>query len=273
MKDASNKRRMFGKVGVIAAAAIILPLTATIVPAVVAQESEKPAEEAQKPETVKRHIKVIRLNRDGKDVHVIAHDGGGKEVTKIERDGKTFIFRTDRKLSEAEVEKMLAEAEKSQQEAELAIAEINVPDAPAAPSAPAAPAAPAVPPIISVDVATAHHAVGPGRIKTIRVKGNMDIASYVPEIDIREITANCNQGQPVSTDVSGFDGQNKSRIRLVMCGKGEAKIARIEALKGLREARSDIGQDKDIPENVRKEVMEKLGQQIRKLEAQTERLD
>lgn len=279
MKDASNKRRVFGKLGVIAAAAVILPLTATVVPAVVAQEADKVADEAKSQETVKHQVKVIRVNRDGKDVHIIAHDGDGKEVTKLERDGKTFIFRTDRKLSEAEVEKMLAEAEKSQQDAEWAIAEINVPDAPAAPSAPLAsdapdaPAAPAVPSIMSVHVVPAHHSSGPGRIKTIRVKGNMDIASYVPEIDIREVTANCNQGQPVSTDVRGFDGQNKSRIRLVMCGEGQAKIARVEALKGLREARGDIGEDKDIPEKIRKQVIEKLEQQIRRLEAQVGRTD
>ena len=269
MKDASAKRRIFGKVGVIAAAtAIVLPLTATIVPAVVAQEGEKSADEAQKPETVKRHVKVIRVNRDGKDVHVIAHDGDGKEVTKLERGGKTFIFRTDKQLSEGEVDKMVEEAEKSHEEAEKELAKMDVPLPPAAPSPPAAPAAPSH---LSADIAHARAEAERGRIEAMRVMGDMNFASYIPEIDIREITRNCKRGQPVTTDVSGFDGQNKSRVRVVMCGKGQARIARLEALKGLEEARRDIGEDKDIPENVRKDVLRKLEQEIRKLESQADK--
>jgi bla regulator protein blaR1 len=270
MKDASAKRRIFGKLGVIAAAAIVLPLTATIVPAVVAQEGEKSIDEAQKPATVKRNVKVIHLNRDGKDVHVIAHDGDGKEVTKLERDGKTFIFRTDKQLSEDEVEKMVEEAEKSREEAEKALAEMDIPDAPAPPAAPHAPAAPVH---LSAEIAHARAAAELGRVEAIRVMSNMNFASYIPEIDIREITKSCKKGQPVSTDVSGFDGQHKSRVSVVMCGKGQAKIARLEALKGMREARGEISNEGDIPEKVRKEVIEKLEEQIRKLESQVDKDD
>ncbi len=256
MKDASAKRRLFGKLGVIAAAAIILPLTATIVPAVVAQEAEKSADEAQKPETVERHVKVIRLNTDGKDVHVIAHDGDGKEVTKIESDGKTFVFRTAKKLSEEEQEKMIAEAEKSAAETQLLLGEEG----------------------------SAKH------VKVIRVNkdgklvdadsdfvhfsaDSIEIGSYIPEIDIREVRLGCKEGQPVTTDVSGFDGKNKSKIKLVMCGKGQARIARIEAINGLREARSEIASEKEMPEGVRKDVVEKLEKEIRKLEAENDKAD
>jgi bla regulator protein blaR1 len=112
-----------------------------------------------------------------------------------------------------------------------------------------------------------------GRIEALHVMSNMNVASYIPEIDIREITKNCKQGEPVSTDVSGFDGQHKSRVRVVMCGKGQAKIARLEALKGMREARGEISSDREIPEKIRKEVIEKLEQQIRKLEAEADRKD
>jgi beta-lactamase regulating signal transducer with metallopeptidase domain len=267
MDDASTKRRIFGKLGIFTAAAIILPLTATVVPSVVAQETENAADTAAKPEKVKRHVKVIRLNRDSKDVHVIAHDGDGKEVTKVDRDGKTFIFRTDKQLSEDEAEKMVAEAEKSREEAERALAEMDAPDAPAPPSPPAAPSH------LSADIAHARAAAELGRLEAMRAMRDMNIASYIPDIDIREITKNCKQGEPVSTDVSGFDGQSKSRVRVVMCGKGQAKIARLEALKGMREARSEIRSDRDIPDKVRKDVIEKLEQQIRKLEAEADRKD
>jgi hypothetical protein len=96
----------------------------------------------------------------------------------------------------------------------------------------------------------------------------MDIASYIPEIDISEIPKDCREGQSVTTDVSGFDGKQKSRVRLVMCGKGQAKLARAEAIKGLREARNEIRKDKEMPKGVRKDVVKQIDLQIRKLDAQ-----
>jgi len=245
MKDTSNTRRSLGKIGIIAAAAIILPLTATIVPAVVAQD--KVATEEGKPEVVKREVRIIKLKRDGETVDIVGHDAMGGEVTKVERDGKTFIFRTDKKLSPEEVEKLIDGAEKSQKEAEVVMVQADsTKDAEGNTPAPAK----------------------IRRVETIRVMGDMDIASYIPEIDISEIPKDCREGQSVTTDVSGFDGKQKSRVRLVMCGKGQAKLARAEAIKGLREARNEIAKDKEMPKGVRKDVVKQIDLQIRKLEAQ-----
>jgi bla regulator protein blaR1 len=277
MKDASATRRLLGKIGIIAAAAIILPLTATIVPAVVAQD-QAPTEEG-KPEAIKKNVHVIKIKREGNTVDIIGHDGDG-EVTKVERDGKTFIFRTDKKLSDEEVDQWIEKAEKSREEADEALeqaeeargeAEAVRGEAEAARGEAEASRAQAD----SARVAAAHAraAAELGRVEAIRVMSNMDIASYIPEIDIREITKNCREGQPVTTNVEGFDGTNKSRIRLLMCGKGQAKLARLEAIKGLREARSEIASEEDMPAGVRKDVMKKLEQQIRKLEAETDRTD
>jgi bla regulator protein BlaR1 len=255
MKDASNKRRMFGKVGVIASAALILPLTATVVPAVVAQEAATPADGDSKPDVVDKKIKVMMIKKsDGKTVDVIAHDGDGKEVTKVERDGRTFIFRTDKKLSENEVEKMVSEAEKSAADAEkqfgeqgqgkaVKIVRVNKDRK-----------------LVDEDDDAVHFSVD-----------QLEISSYIPEIDIREVTMGCKEGQPVTTDVIGFDGKNKSKIKLVLCGKGQAKIARASAIEGLRDARENVRNDADIPESVRKDVVEKLEEQIRKLEAEAEK--
>ncbi len=269
MKDASAKRRLFGKVGVIAAAAIILPLTATIVPAVTAHdEAASPA--ADESKIVKKHVEIIKINKDGKTVDIIGHHGDGKEVTKVERNGKTFIFRTDKKLSEEEVEKMIEDAEESREaadeawtealeariEADVARTEADVANMSADHAKNAA--------------AHAKAAADVGRREAIRVMSRTNFASYIPEIEIREITRNCKEGQPVTTDVHGFDGRNKSSIKIVMCGKGQAKVARIEALSGLREARSEIEAEKDMPESVRKDVIEKLEKEIRKLEAQAD---
>ncbi|QGY80912.1 M56 family metallopeptidase [Sphingorhabdus lacus] len=263
MKDASTQRRLLGKLGILTAAAVILPLTATIVPAVVAQDEA--AAENGKAEPVKRNVQIIKIKKDGETINVVGHDGDG-EVTKVERDGKTFIFRTDKKLTEQEVEQWIENAEKSRLEADKALAEADGARAQADIAQAEADSAAA-----AADGARAAAEVG--RREAIRVMTNMNIASYIPEIDIKEITKNCQEGQPVTTDVSGFDGQNSSRIRLVMCGKGQAKIARVEAIKGLREARGDIDKDKDIPEKIRKEVVEKLEQQIRKLESQADKAD
>ncbi|WP_295495418.1 M56 family metallopeptidase [Sphingorhabdus sp. EL138] len=232
MKNASTKRRLFGKIGVMAAAAIVLPLTATVVPAVVAQDATAADSKA---EAVKRDVRIIKIKRDGKEVDIVGHDGDNKDVTKVERDGKIFIFRTDKKLTEEEVEKMVGEAEASGKAADAAMAE---------------------------------GARGILEPKRIIIKAAADI----PEIDIQEMTENCTAAeQPVTADVEGSDGTKKARVRLVMCGKGQAKIARIEAIKGLREARSEIASEKDIPKAVRKDVIEKLDQEIRQLEAQTDK--
>jgi bla regulator protein blaR1 len=276
MKDASKQRRSLGKLGIFAAAAVILPLTATIVPAVTAQ-NETAAEDG-KPETIKSNVRVITLKRNGKTVDIVGHDGSGGEVTKVERDGKTFILRTDKKLSDEEVEQWIAKAEKSRADADEALGESEAArgEAEAAWGEAEAARGEAEASSAAADgareaAAHARAAAELGRVESIRVMSSTNFASYIPEIDIKEITKNCREGHPVATDVSGFDGQNKSRVRIVMCGKGQAKVARLEALKGLREARGEIADDKDIPEGVRKNVMEKLEEQIRKLEAEADK--
>jgi bla regulator protein blaR1 len=265
MKDASAKRRSLGKLGILTAAAIILPLTATIVPAVTAHD-ETAAD--GNPQVIKKHIKIIKINKDGKTVDVIGHDGDGKEVTKIERDGKTFIFRTDKKLSEEEVEKMIDDAERSREEADDAMVRADEARGEADAARGEADAAWG-----EAEVMRGHAEAARGHAEAMRVHAVAMAANYIPEIDISEITKNCREGQPVATNVEGFDGTSKSRVKIVMCGKGQARLARVEAIKGLREARAEIGGEKEMPENVRKDVIEKLEKQIRKLEAQTDRLD
>lgn len=269
MKDASTKRRLFGKLGILTAAALILPLTATVVPAVVAHDETATDTKA---ETVKHNVRIIKLNRDGKTVDIVGHDGDGKEVTKVERDGKVFIFRTDKKLSQDEVEKMIDEAQTSREAADDAMvrAEEARGEAEAAWSEAEAARGEAEMVRGEADAARAEAAAMRGHAEAMRVHALAMAANYIPEIDIREITKNCREGQPVTTNVEGFDGTNKSRIRLVMCGKGQARIARVEAIKGLREARRDIASETEMPKAVRKDVIEKLEKEIRKLEAQTD---
>ena len=253
MKDASKQRRSLGKLGILTAAAIILPLTATIVPAVGAQnEPALAAAEAEgsKPEVVKKLVKIIKIHTGDKDVHVVGGDDK-KVVRKIVRDGKTIIIHGDHKFSDAELEKITADAEASTADVEKWLEHSEK---------------------MRGNADDARHIADEarGHADAMRIHAVAMTANYIPEIDISEITRNCRSGQPVTTNVAGFDGTNKSRIRIVMCGKGQSKIAKREALQGLREARSEIASEKDMPEGVRKDVVEKLEKQIRKLETETD---
>ena len=265
MKDASKQRRSLGKLGILAAAAIILPLTATIVPAV-SRASDEQAAEGEK--IIKKQVKIVRI-KDGDVVTIDKRgDGEGDFVKKVERDGKTFVFHTDKELDDAQVEKMIAEAEASRIEAEKSRVEAE------------AMAVTAEADRQNAEIERGHaeeariYAEGArvhaeeARAHALKQIEDMDIASYIPEIDISEIRKNCTVGQPITTNISGPVGQKISRVKLVMCGKGQAKLARIEAIKGLREARMEINSDEDMPKTVRMKVIRQLDEQIGRMEKQ-----
>ena len=280
MNDASKTRRSVGKFGIVAAAAIILPLTATIVPAINAQDANAPdiaaplapAEPASPAEPAApapaavppKPVKIINISlgttTDGKP--------DGKVVQKIMRDGTTYIFRSEKPLSDAEVDKVIADSNESRAEAGIAMIEAEKAGREAAKALAEANGAQA-----EANTARASAEIARGMAEAQRVYAIRMASAYVPEIDIKEITKNCAAGQPVTTNVEGFDGANKSRVKIVMCGKGQARIAQVEAIKGLREARREIGNDKDMPNDIRKDVVKQLDVQIRKLEAQSAQVD
>jgi hypothetical protein len=63
-----------------------------------------------------------------------------------------------------------------------------------------------------------------------------------------------------------MDGDRKARVKIAMCAKAHAKLARTHAIQGLKEARESIKRDPEMPESIRKSVMENLQEQIEKLE-------
>ena len=252
MKDTSKRRLWTGRTAIFVAAAIALPLTATVVP--VFAESDAPNVE-------KRKTKIVIIKRGVGDVQTIKVDGDADApfVKTIEKDGKTIVLHSTHALSEAEVEQMVADAEASraQADADLGQAEADRGQAEADRGEAEAARGQAEADRGEAEAARAH---------AIAVVRNMDVASYIPDIDISEITKNCESGQPVTTDVSGFDGKNKSRVRIVMCGKGQAKMAKAQAVQGLREARAEIENDKDIPDSTRKSILDSLEKQIKRMQ-------
>lgn len=249
MKDTSKKRLFAGRAAIFAAVAIALPLTATVIPVF----AEDKADAAKEEKTVKKHKVVIIKHKDG-DTHEIdvSGDADAPFVKTIEKDGKTIVLHSNHELSAADIEQMVADAEASRADAEAAMG-----DAQAA----------------RADAEAARADAEAHREHAMRIVADMDFAAYIPEIDIREIRKNCRDGQPVTTDVSGFDGKNKSRVKIVMCGKGQAKVARLEAIKGLRQALSEIRAEKDMPDNIREKVEDSLEQQIDRMEDQLSQED
>ncbi|MCC6478999.1 M56 family metallopeptidase [Sphingorhabdus sp.] len=260
MNETSKGRSLSGKLAILVAAAVALPMTATVVP-VFAEDDATPADSAtdsaaEKQVEVRKHKIVIVKNTDGKDVSVdVSGDAETPFVRKIEKDGRTIVLRTNKELSEAEVEKMVAEAAKSREEAEASIEKDGTIHGKTR-----------VIVRTSGDGNDAHSFAWSADGK--KIAEGINVSAFIPDIDIKEIRKNCEEGQPVSTDVQGFDGKNKSRIKLVMCGKGQAKVARQHAIQGLKEARDEIRADGDMPESVRKDVVKKLEEKIEALEKQ-----
>lgn len=230
MDETSKGRRLTGRLAILAAAAIALPLTATVVP-VFAEDEPQPAQ-AEKKVEIRKHKMIIVKGDDGKPVEIdMEGDAEARFVKKIEKDGKTIILRTNRELSEADIEKMVADAEKSRVEADAARSE-------------------------------AEGARAEAEIERKRV------IKIVKGMDGSEMRGQCEAGQPVTANVESADGQKKSRVRIMMCGKGQAKMARSHALAGLKEARDEIRADGEMPASVREDVVKQLEEKIQDLEKQ-----
>ncbi len=239
MPETTTQRKTLGKWAVIAAAALILPLTATITPAA------EPDTVAAAAEPKRERVKVIKIvkNKDGKTVDVIGDEA--QNVTKIERDGKTFVFHTDKKLSDDEVEKMVKDADSS-----LAMADMNVAD--------------------SSDGSTKKKKM------IIRVHKNDKDGIQTVSDGSEEMSADhaaiasgkCPNGEAKIINVENGSEGHKSRIKMVFCGDGDAKLQREAAMKGLTEARTRIAKDSEMSENIRKEVVDNLNAEIKKLEAE-----
>ena len=263
MNDTSKRRRLFGRLGLLGATAIALPLTATVVP-VFAEKADEPAVSEEPKADVRKHKIIMIKKGDGEAADIdLEGDADTPFVKKIEKDGKTIVLRSSEELSEAEVEKMVAEAEKSRAEADEMVAE-GLADGDRKSGR-----------VIirssskdgdEKEVSSFAWSSAQGA-HAIAMEGKT-IAAMIPDIDISEFRGNCEEGQPVTSNVEGFDGKNKSRIKIVMCGKGQAKLARVQAQQALREARDEIRDEEDMPDSIRKQVIESLEKQIDKLEKQ-----
>lgn len=254
MNETSKGRRLTGKLAILAAAAVALPLTATVVP--VFAQDEPAATDAEKKIEMRKHKVVIVKNQDGKPVEIdMAGDAETPFVKKIEKDGKTIILRSNKELSETDVAKMVADAEASRAKAEWQAADgerktamfvrVNKDGKLAEPA----------------DAEHMHFIVD-----EVVVPPMPPAAPGAPAVAVRKVQVKCNDGDLVTTNVEGMDGDKKAHVKIAMCAKAHAKMARTHAIQGLKEARESIKRDADIPESVRKDVMKSLQENIEQLE-------
>ncbi len=172
-------------------------------------------------------------NTEHRVVIVEKHGGSdGKDyIRTITRDGKTFVFQTDRELSDDEVEQRINDAESR------------------------------IPPVPSVADGT-NRRVMKQRIVVMNDKGE-DVTDVVTEE-----SEHCKGKGAVSDVDSSAENDGKlTRVRVRFCGapEGMEKHAMAEALKGVRQARDEIASDKSLSESIRGQILNDLDAEIARL--------
>lgn len=98
-----------------------------------------------------------------------------------------------------------------------------------------------------------------------------EIAAMIPEIDIKHIKGKCDAAEPVVSETRTDENGQRQKIFIRLCGDREmARDARASALDGLREARTEIAQDEEMPASIRAKVVANLEAQIAKMQAQAD---
>lgn len=165
---------------------------------------------------------------------IVEKQGGsdGKDyVRTVTRDGKTFVFQTDRRLSDEEVEQRIIDAE------------LRIPP---------------VPPVAD----GSNRRVMKQRIVVMNDKGE-DVTDV-----LTEESDHC-QGKGALSDVdSSTESDGKlTRVRVRICGAPESmeQHATAEAVKGVRQARDEIASDKSLSESIRGQILKELDAEIARL--------
>ncbi|SMC32611.1 hypothetical protein [Novosphingobium sp. B1] len=178
----------------------------------------------------------------GQQIVIVERRGsedGQQHVRTITRDGKTFVFKTDKPLSDAEVEARIAQAEAG---------------------IPPVPRVPPIPPMAGK---------GEHRIqqRVIVIDGENEGVTDI----VSEEGGRCSGKNALSNVDTSEEGDGKiTRVRIRTCAGSEAEIERhamSQAIEGIRQARAEIARDKSLSESIRKQVMDELDAELAKLKA------
>lgn len=218
MSDLSQRRRLAGRL-LIAAGVLALPLTASIS---YATSDEPPAPTAAGQQHVEKHVVIVE--KEGP-----ATPDGKLKVRTVTRDGKTVVFKTDKDLSDEEIDRKVDEA--------LA-------------SAPVPPETPATP--------------GERRVIVRRIGTQGDARAMAIDTETVEGTG-CKNGQPTEVNESSDADGKRHQIRIKICARDYAAKTATEAL---RSARDEVARDQDIPADVRDKVLKQLDEEIARASGQ-----
>lgn len=240
MTQPSPRRSRLGRL-MIGAGVLALPLTATITYAATEEAAATPPPTAK----TRTETRVVVIEHDGHQ-----KDGTAPKFTRtITSDGKTIVIKSDKELSEAEVQQRLARIE----------ADLPAPPAPPEPSAPgevAAPPAPPVPPRVVMihrldrDVAAAEREAEQASLHAEQLSAH---ALAMAE------QSTCKGGAKTYDFTGSSDkGSEQMTTRIRIC-------AMRNALDSLRHARAGIAGDTRMDAKVRAEVLSGLDEEIARL--------
>ena len=256
MPEPTKTRRRLGR-GLLIGAALALPLTATIgyaapdAPTPPAAPEAPSAPDAPNVERKVHRVVIVEKHGDGK------HDEAKLKTRVIERGGKTIIIKTDKDLTEAEVEAKIAKVEADM----LAMP----PEPPAPPAAPGEPRQ--VRKVIMMSGDGEHLVHGPGgdgpQVRTMRIhKDGAEahaIAMAGGAVACKDATTN--NEVSATTDKDG----KKQVMRIRICGKGDPAMASAHALGGLKSARARIAGNGEMSAEIKAKVLEELDREIARL--------
>lgn len=160
-----------------------------------------------------------------------------EHVRTVARDGKTFVFKSDKPISDADIE------------ARISRAEAGMPPVP--------PVSP-VPPIADKGERRIH--------RVIVIDGGNEAVTDI----VSEEGPHC-KGKKAYANVDATEERDGkvTRVRIRTCGS-EADIekhAMAEAMDGIRQARDEVSRDKSLSDKIRKQVLDELDAEIARLKA------
>ncbi len=247
MAEISPRRARIGRWTLATAAALALPLTATVV------HAGQDAPIAPVPPTVPAAPKAPAAPHIEKHVVIMTQQAGGQGPAgkmfekRVVKDGKTIVIQSDMPIDEVQLDARMAELDR--------MGDAGMVEPPQTPEAPEAPTPPAA----------------PGERREVRKFFMHGGGEHGPHeaTAMAMVMSDCGGGRALAdADVSRDSGEGGrktvNRTRVLLCGRaGEAKA---EALASVRKARAGIAANKAMPDDVRREVLDELDHTIADME-------
>ncbi|WP_296678978.1 M56 family metallopeptidase [Novosphingobium sp.] len=213
MTQPTPRRRLAGRV-LIAAGVLALPLTASITYA--AQDAPPAAPAA--PMKIEKKMVIVEKEGPGKDENKL-------KTRVVTKDGKTIVFKTDKNLTDAEIDRKVEQAM------------ADMPEPPAVPGGP-----------------------GQHRIIIRRIGAEGMNHTMMHDGETTDL-AGCAKGEPTQVnETSDADGK-VHQIRIKICAADQARASAADAI---RKARDEVARDKGIPDDVRAKVLKQLDEEIKR---------